>query len=70
MYLIAQKGLGISFLLKLYNEAMVAGSGHHSIAPMALSSVDAEKQPEYCIGCHSCEKVCPQTIQIPIRCTA
>lgn len=58
------KGLDIPFLLKLYNEAMVAGSGDF-IAPMALASVDADKQPECCINCHSCEKVCPQTIHIP-----
>jgi len=58
------KGLDIPFLLKLYNEAMVAGSGDF-IAPMALSSVDSDKQPECCIACHSCEKVCPQTIAIP-----
>lgn len=58
------KKLDIPFLLKLYNEAMVAGSGAF-IAPMALSSVDAEKQPECCINCKSCEKVCPQTIHIP-----
>ncbi len=58
------KGLDIPFLLKLYNEAMVAGSGDF-IAPMALGSIDADKQPECCISCHSCEKVCPQTIHIP-----
>lgn len=58
------KKLDIPFLLKLYNEAMVAGSGNF-IAPMGLMSVDADKQPECCIGCHSCEKVCPQTIHIP-----
>ena len=58
------KGLDIPFLLKLYNEAMVAGSGDF-IAPMALASIDADKQPECCISCHSCEKVCPQTIHIP-----
>lgn len=39
------KKLDIPFLLKLYNEAMVAGSGDF-IAPMGLSSVDADKQPE------------------------
>lgn len=27
--------------------------------------IDADKQPECCINCHSCEKVCPQTIRIP-----
>lgn len=58
------KKLDIPFLLKLYNEAMVAGAGDF-IAPMALSSLDADKQPECCINCHSCEKVCPQTIHIP-----
>ncbi|MCQ2529311.1 MAG: aldo/keto reductase [Saccharofermentans sp.] len=58
------KNLDIPFLLKLYNEAMVAGTGDF-IAPMALSSIDADKMPECCIGCHSCEKVCPQTIRIP-----
>lgn len=58
------KKLDIPFLLKLYNEAMIAGSGDF-IAPMALMSVDADKQPECCINCHGCEKVCPQTIHIP-----
>lgn len=58
------KGLDIPFLLKLYNEAMVSGSGAF-IAPMALSSIAEDKQPESCINCHSCEKVCPQTIHIP-----
>lgn len=57
-------GLDIPFLLKLYNEAMVAGSGDF-IAPMALASVSSDKQPECCISCHSCEQVCPQTIKIP-----
>lgn len=58
------KDLDIPFLLKQYNEAMVAGAGEF-IAPMALSSVAKDKQPECCINCHSCEKVCPQTIKIP-----
>ena len=58
------KKLDIPFLLKLYNEAMISGSGDF-IAPMALMSVDEDKQPECCINCHSCEKVCPQTIHIP-----
>lgn len=56
--------LDIPFLLKLYNEAMVAGSGDF-IAPMALASLPADKQPECCVACHSCEQVCPQTIKIP-----
>lgn len=56
--------LDIPFLLKLYNEAMVAGAGDF-IAPMALASIDSDKQPECCIGCGCCEQVCPQTIHIP-----
>lgn len=56
--------LDIPFLLKLYNEAMVSGSGAF-IAPMALASVDADKQPECCINCQACQKVCPQSIHIP-----
>lgn len=58
------KGLDIPFLLKLYNEAMVAGPGAF-ISTMALAKVDKDKQPECCINCHSCEKVCPQQIHIP-----
>lgn len=58
------EGLDIPFLLKQYNEAMVSGAGEF-IAPMALSSIAKDKQPECCINCHSCEKVCPQTIKIP-----
>lgn len=58
------EGLDIPFLLKQYNESMVSGAGEF-IAPMALSSIAKEKQPECCINCHSCEKVCPQTIKIP-----
>ena len=56
--------LDIPFLLKLYNEAMVAGSGDF-IAPMAISTIDRDKRPDVCINCHNCEKVCPQTIHIP-----
>ena len=58
------KKLDIPQLLKLYNEAMVAGSGLF-IAPMALAKIDKDKQPNCCISCHSCEKVCPQNIHIP-----
>ncbi len=56
--------LDIPFLLKLYNEASAEGSGSF-ISRMALNSVGADKQPECCIGCGSCEKVCPQQIRIP-----
>lgn len=57
------KGLDIPGLLELYNEHSFTGGGF--IAPMALMAVPAEKQPSACIGCRSCERVCPQQIKIP-----
>lgn len=56
------QGLDIPELLALYNEHAVSGGGF--IAPMALSAVPEEKQPGACVGCRSCEAVCPQQIKI------
>lgn len=56
------KGLDIPFLLELYNEHNFTGGGF--IAPMALRTVPKEKQPGACIGCRSCEAVCPQQIKV------
>ena len=56
------KGLDIPHLLELYNEHKFTGGGF--IAPMALAAVPEDKQPSACIGCRSCEKVCPQQIKI------
>lgn len=56
------QGLDIPMLLELYNEHAFTGGGF--LAPMALMAVPADKQPDVCIGCRSCEAVCPQ--QIPI----
>ena len=56
------KGLDIPLLLALYNEHCFTEGGF--IAPMALMSVPKEKQPSACVGCRSCEKVCPQQIKI------
>lgn len=58
------KKINIPFMLKLYNESIVAGSGDF-IAPMGLASEKPDRQPECCISCHNCEKVCPQQIHIP-----
>ncbi len=55
-------GLDIPELLSLYNEHCFTGGGF--IAPMALMAVPKEKQPSACIGCGSCESVCPQQIKI------
>lgn len=56
------KGLDIPELLELYNEHVFTGGGF--IAPMALMAVPEEKQPGACVGCRSCEAVCPQQIKI------
>lgn len=54
--------LDIPSLLSLYNEHCFTEGGF--IAPMALSALPDEKKPSACIGCRSCEAVCPQQIKI------
>ena len=56
------QGLDIPYLLSLYNEHCFTGGGF--IAPMVLQSIPEDKQPSACIGCRSCEAVCPQQIKI------
>jgi len=54
--------LPIPELIALYNEHKLTGGGF--IAPMAVGSMPKEKRPANCIGCRSCEQVCPQQIKI------
>ncbi len=54
--------LDIPKILELYNEHSFTGGGF--IAPMVISTMPEEKRPSACIGCRSCEKVCPQQIKI------
>ncbi|MBQ7447750.1 MAG: aldo/keto reductase [Eubacterium sp.] len=54
--------LDIPWLIELYNEHGFTGGGF--LAPMALASVPKDKRPSACIGCRSCEAVCPQQIKI------
>ncbi len=54
--------LDIPKLLALYNEHTFTGGGF--IAPMAISALPEDKRPSACIGCRSCEAVCPQQIKI------
>ena len=58
------QGLDIPGLLKLYNEHCSTAKGAGFIAPMALSAMPEEKRPSACIGCGSCEAVCPQQLKI------
>lgn len=51
--------LNIPKLIELYNEFNFSGGGLWSI-----SSMPEEKRPAACIGCRSCEAMCPQSIRI------
>lgn len=54
--------LPIPELLELYNEHRFTEGGF--IAPMALMAYSDDKKPAACVGCRSCEAVCPQQIKI------
>ena len=54
--------LDIPHLLSLYNEHIFSEGGF--LAPMALAALPSDKQPSSCVGCRSCEAVCPQQIKI------
>ena len=56
------KEMNIPYLIELYNEHIYSDGGF--IAPMAMGAVPADKQPAACVGCRSCEQVCPQQIKI------
>lgn len=56
------KSLPIPELIGLYNEHHVSGGGF--IAPMVIATYEEDKRPGACIGCRSCEAVCPQQIKI------
>lgn len=54
--------LDIPKLISLYNEHVFTGGGF--LAPMVVGTMPEEKRPSACIGCKSCEEVCPQQIHI------
>ena len=54
--------LDIPMYMSLYNEEKV-NKGTFYI-PMALKNMPEEKLPTSCVGCGSCEAVCPQSIKI------
>lgn len=56
------RSLDIPELIALYNEHCFTEGGF--LAPMALAALPPDKQPDACIGCRSCEAVCPQQIKI------
>ena len=56
------KELEIPEIIRLYNEHCSSRDGF--IAPMVFDTYKKEKLPSACVGCRSCEKVCPQGIKI------
>lgn len=54
--------LDIPSLIELYNEHSYSGGGF--LAPMAIGALPDDKKPSACLGCRSCEAVCPQNIKI------
>lgn len=56
------QGLNIPKILSLYNENTFSGGSY--VAKMVISTFPDDKKPSACIGCKSCEAVCPQKIKI------
>ena len=55
-------------VLSLISKVKVKGIAHITgggfIAPMVLGTMPKDKWPSACVGCRSCERVCPQGIKI------
>ncbi len=56
------KKLDIPYLIELYNEHIYSDGGF--TAPRTNGEIPADRQPSACVGCRSCEQVCPQQIKI------
>ncbi|MBQ9744534.1 MAG: aldo/keto reductase [Clostridia bacterium] len=54
--------LDIPKIIELYNEHTMSKGGF--IAPMVIGTLPEDKRTSACIGCKSCEAVCPQQIKI------
>lgn len=58
------KQLPIPDLISFYNEHLSTRGGMSFLAPMGVASMPEAQRPANCIGCRSCEQVCPQQIKI------
>lgn len=56
------KGLDIPRLLELHNEYVF--SGDKKMALEGVMMLEEDKRPDACVGCRSCEAVCPQQLKI------
>ncbi len=56
------QGLDIPMLIDMFNKHNFSGEGFN--AAMSIDTLSEEEKPSACIGCKSCETVCPQNIKI------
>lgn len=56
------QGLDIPMLIDMFNKHNFSGEGFN--AAMSIDKLSQEEKPSACIGCKSCEAVCPQNIKI------
>lgn len=56
------KGIAIPQVIELYNKMHAKEPGFDLAA--ALADIPKDKRPSECVGCKSCEQVCPQQIKI------
>ena len=56
------QGINIPWMMELYNGKIY--SGREFTAPEVFKTLPTEKLPSGCLGCRSCESVCPQNIKI------
>ncbi|MCC8151273.1 MAG: aldo/keto reductase [Lachnospiraceae bacterium] len=63
------QGLDIPALISVYNDQSLT-SGDLAVPAWLLAPIPEEKWPSACVGCRSCEKVCPQEIKISEMMTA
>ncbi len=56
------KGLDIPKLIGLYNDWKFTGGGF--VPAMVIGTLPEDKRPGACVGCRSCEAVCPQQIKV------
>ncbi len=56
------KGLEIPRLLELHNEYVFSGNKESALE--GVMALDEDKRPDACVGCRSCEGVCPQQLKI------
>lgn len=54
--------LNIPRIISLYNEQCYTGGSF--LVSLQVSSMSEDKRPSSCVGCRSCEAVCPQQIKI------